>query len=172
MKRVLIFSTAYLPLVGGAEIAIKEVTDRLTNFEFDLVCAKIKKGLPAREKIGGVGVRRVGWGSSFDKLFLIFAGFGRGQYDVVWAVMASWGGLAALIFKTLNPQVRFILTLQEGDDIAARKFGLVALAWRFVLVKADRVTVISRHLGDLARKYGYMGPIDLIPNGVDISKYD
>lgn len=27
--KVLIFSTAYLPFVGGAELAIKEITDRL-----------------------------------------------------------------------------------------------------------------------------------------------
>jgi len=39
MKRVLIFSLAYYPnLVGGAEVAIKEITDRLgSEYEFDMI---------------------------------------------------------------------------------------------------------------------------------------
>ena len=46
-KRILIFSTAYYPFVGGAEVAVKEITDRLAgDFDFDLITAKIKKGLP------------------------------------------------------------------------------------------------------------------------------
>ena len=45
-KRIVIFSTAYLPLIGGAELAVKEITDRLKDFEFDLVCARIAKNLP------------------------------------------------------------------------------------------------------------------------------
>ena len=37
-KRILIFSTAYFPFVGGAEVAIKEITGRLGHdFIFDLI---------------------------------------------------------------------------------------------------------------------------------------
>jgi len=37
-KRILIFSTAYLPFVGGAEVAVKEITDRLADdFSFVLI---------------------------------------------------------------------------------------------------------------------------------------
>ena len=61
-KRILIFATTYFPLVGGAEIAMKEITDRLPNWEFHLVCAKLKRELPSREKIGNVHVYRVGVG--------------------------------------------------------------------------------------------------------------
>ena len=61
-KRVVIFSTAYLPLIGGAELAVKEITDRLKDFEFDLVCARIDGNLPENERLGSVNVHRVGFG--------------------------------------------------------------------------------------------------------------
>ena len=39
-KRVLIYSTAYYPLVGGAEVAVKELTDRLPDWDFELITAR------------------------------------------------------------------------------------------------------------------------------------
>src|SRR4051812_1794708 len=74
-QKILIFSTAYYPLVGGAEVAIKEITDRLEEFEFDLITAKLQKNLPYFEKVGRVNVYRLGSGRPvFDKLLLPFRG--------------------------------------------------------------------------------------------------
>lgn len=174
--RVLIFSTAYYPFVGGAEVAIKEITDRLTDVQFDMLTARMRPDLPRFEKIGNISVYRLGIGISFfDKWWLAKWGewkafflSRKNKYDFSWAVMASYGGLAAWWFKTLCPKVPFILTLQEGDEIAFRKFGLVSLAWRFILPKANFVTAISNYLADLAHKHGYRGSIEVVSNGVDI----
>jgi len=73
-KTILIFSTAYLPLIGGAEIAVKEITDRLPDYEFTLITARLKKELPTEEKIGNVQVYRIGKGNAFDKFRLILDG--------------------------------------------------------------------------------------------------
>ena len=75
-KRILIFSTAYYPFVGGAEVAIKEITDRVSgDFEFDLITAKLQKDLPSAEKVGKVMVYRLGTGKVlWDKIFLPFRG--------------------------------------------------------------------------------------------------
>ena len=62
MKRILIYSTAYYPFVGGAEVAIKEITDRLTDYQFDLITTQMDMKLPRTEKIGNVSVYRVGLG--------------------------------------------------------------------------------------------------------------
>lgn len=194
MKRVLIFSTAYLPLVGGAEVAIKEITDRLgpsrrqgnffhsptfsPTFKFDLITAKLRPGLPREEQIGNVNVHRIGWGSRFDKFLLTLFGIfmirlaTAGQnIDIGWVVMASWNAAPALFLKILRPKIKLVLTLQEGDPIEGRRFGLVSLVWRLVLKYADVVTVISNYLGDLARKYGYGGTIELVPNAVDLVNF-
>ena len=55
-KKILILSTAYYPLIGGAEVAIKEITDRIEDIEFDLLTARMDKNLPKNEKIGNVNV--------------------------------------------------------------------------------------------------------------------
>jgi len=61
-KKILIFSTAYCPFVGGAEVAVKEITDRLgEDFEFDMITARLDNSLPRYEKIGNVDVHRVGF---------------------------------------------------------------------------------------------------------------
>jgi hypothetical protein len=76
VRNILIFSTAYYPFVGGAEVAVKEITDRLSGgFEFDLITAKMDPKLPSVEKVGPVTVYRMGKGRPmFDKLLLPFRG--------------------------------------------------------------------------------------------------
>lgn len=172
--RILIFSTAYLPHVGGAEVAIKELTERLPECEFELITARLDARLPKIEEIGNVLVRRLGWGVPIiDKWWLAKWGGWKAyflhrekHFDVAWSMMASWGGLAAWWFSVLSPRTPLVVTLQEGDEIAKRKFGLVALGWRLILSRARLVTVISNYLGDEARRHGYQGEIALIPNGV------
>ena len=63
MKKILIFSLVYYPrYIGGAEVAIKEITDRISpsDIEFDMVTLRSHKDLPKAEKIGNVNVYRVG----------------------------------------------------------------------------------------------------------------
>ena len=69
---IVIFSTAYFPLVGGAEVAMKEITDRLPNETFHLVTARIRSGLATTERIGNVQVHRLGIGHPIDKYLLPF----------------------------------------------------------------------------------------------------
>lgn len=177
----MIFSTAYFPLVGGAEIAIKEITDRLGDFSFDLVTARLDRRLPKEEVIGRVKVYRLGWGFFFDKIWLVLRGgsfgcqlHGQNQYSFVWGMMASFGGLAALRFKELVPEVKFILTLQEGDDLRVVEKKMKFLSWRFkkIFTSADHVQAISNYLADWAKKMGATATVEVIPNGVDLDKFN
>lgn len=64
MRRILIFSLVYYPrFIGGAEVAIKEITDRIpgNDIEFDMVTLRLDVALPKFEKIGNVNIYRVGW---------------------------------------------------------------------------------------------------------------
>lgn len=177
-KHILIFSTAYLPLIGGAELAVKEITDRLPEYRFSLVMARIRKELPTREKIGQIEVFRFGWGWSLDKFLLAVFGafwaswrFKNDSPAMVWGIMASFGGLAASAYKK-RTGVPFLLTLQEGDDLAevekkARfSFGL----FRQIFAKADFIQAISNYLKDWAVRLGATCPIEVIPNGTEITQ--
>jgi glycosyltransferase involved in cell wall biosynthesis len=177
--RILIFSVAYFPFVGGAEIAIKEITDRIPDLEFDLVTVNLDGRQPKQERIGKVNVYRIGRGQ-WGKYFFPILGFLKGSklhrqhsYQTVWAMMANYAGLAALFFKLFHPQTRYVLSLQEGDpiDYIKRRARLIYPLFKMIFTRANLVQVISHHLGRFAREMGYQGEIAVIPNGVDLEKF-
>ncbi|MFH1620601.1 MAG: glycosyltransferase family 4 protein [Patescibacteria group bacterium] len=184
-KRVIIFSTTYFPLVGGAEVAMKEVTDRLPGWQFDLFCARLKKGLPSTEKIGNVTVHRVGFGHSVDKYLLPILGpvssltvhrspfIAHRSPPVIWSLMASYGGFAALVYTWLRPKTKLLLTLQEGDPLEhyAKRAGRFEFLHKMIFKRADSVQAISNFLAEWAVKMGFRGKPEVIPNGVDMEKF-
>ena len=190
-KKVLIFSTAYYPFVGGAEVAVKEITDRLGSpvgeFEFYLITAKLRKDLPSVEKIGAVNVYRVGIGRLlFDKLLLPFRGAFLARrlnktrnYFCLWGIMVTFGSGAGYLFNILQSltgkkKVPIVLTLQEGDSENHLQYkwgGLIALSWKLSLWLTDYLTGISNFLLNRAKKNGYSGRYSLVPNGVDLSVF-
>lgn len=192
--RILIFSTAYYPLVGGAEVAIKEVTDRLPGFDFVLITARQQPGIAPFEQIGAADVYRVGWGSKLDKFWLPIGGLFLAKrlhrekpVKLIWSMMASQASVAAAWFKRATPTLPLVLTLQEGDEeehlaryVGGNKFLyklLVRPFHRAVFREADFITAISQSLSERAasmcRQTMVCGgvPIEIIPNGVDLEKF-
>jgi glycosyltransferase involved in cell wall biosynthesis len=187
--RVLIFSTAYFPFVGGAEVAVWEVTSRLgSGIAFDLITARLERGLPSVEKIGNVTVYRIGPGIPLlDKLLLPFLGAWKAlslhrkhEYDYFWGIMVSYSAGAAYLANILRrlggkKRVPMILTLQEGDSELYLKWkwgGLIRLSWRLALARTDKLTAISTYLLRAASRLGYAGESFLIPNGVSVKKFE
>ena len=181
-KKILIFSTSYYPFVGGAEVAVKEITDRLADIQFDLITAKQKDNLPEVEKVGNINVYRLGSGSPLlDKLLLPFHGAifalrlnKKNHYDSFWCIMATFASGAAYIANFFQKKVPIILTLQEGDSeshLRYRWFGLINLSWRLALKRTSILTAISTYLLNRARKLGYTGEAEIIPNGVNFAKF-
>ncbi|MDP2684214.1 MAG: glycosyltransferase family 4 protein [bacterium] len=175
-KRVLIFSTAYFPLIGGAEIAVREITNRINDIEFVMIAPRLKKDLLEKEKIDNVLIYRVGKGNNFDKFRLFFSGVkfaqSLGKFDIVWAIMASYAGLTALRFKKKNNDVKFLLTLQEGDS-KTHIYKRVWFIWPYfkqIFKKADKIQAISKYLADWAREMGAKCEISVIPNGVAVKR--
>jgi glycosyltransferase involved in cell wall biosynthesis len=180
-KKVLIFSTAYYPFVGGAEVAMKEITDRIDEYEFHMVTALMNKKNKRKEKIGNILVYRVGFGIPMvDKIYLALFGYIKGlqlhkknKYNAVWALMASYNGFAARKFKK-KTGVSFLLTLQEGDPIEyiLQKVRFVKKQFKDIFVSADALQPISKYLFDWGKKMGFNGKFaEVIPNGVDIARF-
>ncbi|NUM25106.1 MAG: glycosyltransferase family 4 protein [Candidatus Buchananbacteria bacterium] len=177
--RVLIFSLAYLPFVGGAELAVKEITDRLRDIEFDMLTVDLDGKQQPIQQIGNVKVHRVGKGKLAKYLFP-FAGFTQAvkmhqiqPYDAVWAIMANQSGLIALRFKKKFPSVKYLLTLQEGDSLKriwSRTFFMRPF-YKKIYRTADHIQSISTFLEERALKYGYAGAKSVVPNGVDLEKF-
>lgn len=175
--RVLIFSTAYLPLIGGAELAVKEITDHLPDIEFVMITSRLRRDLAEHEKIGNVTIYRIGKGSALDKFCLIWHGWKKaqsfGKFDLLWSIMASHGGFAALRYKKRNRSVPFLLTLQEGDS----KWHIYKHVWwcwpyfKQIFRRADGIQAISQYLARWAQEVGATCAVRVIPNGVDVARF-
>jgi len=195
-KRILIFSLVYYPrFIGGAEVAIKEITDRLSpeEYEFDMVTLRLDKRLPKVEKIGNVTIYRVGFAGNvkssadslkfpwqLNKYLLALTGYRKAaelhtkhHYDAIWSMMATYNSFAALFFKLRFPRVPFILTLQEGDpiDYIKSRVGIFYPIFKQIFIKADLIQTISNYLSGFARETGYTGRIEMIPNGVTVDAF-
>ena len=195
-KRILIFALTYLPFIGGAEVAIKEITDRLdpSEYEFDLVTLRFDSQIPKQEKLGNVNVYRIGFAGksptmadlvrfplALNKYLFPFAAWWKARslhrergYEAIWSMMANYAGFAALFFKLSNPRTPFLLTLQEGDPILhiKKRVGIVYPLFKQIFNRADMVQTISNYLADFARSMGFSRTLEVIPNGVAVSQFD
>ena len=185
MKKVLIFSLAYFPkYVGGAEVAIKEITDRIapSDIEFHIICLRLGPALADREKIGNVLVHRVGFGntSTWNKFLFQFLAAWKAlrlhrqeRFDAIWAMMAHSCGVPAALFKLFRPRVPYLLTLQEGDPPERIERMMLPLWPLFsrAFTSADRVQTISTFLARWARRRGFRGPLEIVPNAVDVKHF-
>jgi glycosyltransferase involved in cell wall biosynthesis len=191
-KRILIFSTTYHPFVGGAEIAIKEITDRIDDIDFDMVTLRFDKRLPKFERVGNINIYRIGFATDsptmsdlvkfplkINKLLFPFLVWWKAtdlhaekQYDGIWAMMAAFAGFGAVFFKFTHPKVPYLLTLQEGDPIKQikKKVHFVYPLFKKIFTKADMIQVISNYLGDWAKDMGGKNVV-VVPNGVDLEEF-
>lgn len=195
-KKILIFSLAYYPKhIGGAEVAIKEITDRIdsSQYEFHLLCNQYDSTLPKTEVMGNIHVHRIGITTTnpsmaalrkfplhLNKFLYQWLAFWEAEklhrkyeFDGIWAMMAHATGVPAGKFKKKFPSIKYILTLQEGDppEYIEKKMKLFGAAFGEAFSRADVVQVISTFLGKWAQRKGYTGEPILIPNAVNTEHF-
>ena len=178
-------------MIGGAEVAVKEITDRIPqkDMEFHMVTLRFDRNLPKTQKVGNILVHRIGFHapgvvntntrkllSSLNKLYFQFAAVFVGlrlhkkySYDAVWSIMAHSSGVPGGLFKMFKPRVQYLLTLQEGDPVKHIKKVMLPIYPLFIrgFKKADRVQAISTYLAEWGVAMGFNGKPIVIPNGVD-----
>jgi glycosyltransferase involved in cell wall biosynthesis len=194
-KKVLIFSLAYYPkYYGGAEVAIKEITDRIDDVEFHMITMRFDSHLPKQEKIGNIFVHRIGFGLPnaelttthgpvfylFKMLFVPMAALKVWQlhrihnYDGLWAMM-SYMLFPIVLSRIFGMRIPYALTLQEGDPFqhVFERWYIVPFSplLRFGFKNATIVQAISTFLGNWAGKYKYKGKVEIIPNAVNTKHF-
>ncbi|HCR52224.1 TPA: hypothetical protein DIV48_01080 [Candidatus Kaiserbacteria bacterium] len=181
MKRILIFSLAYYPHVGGAEVAVKEISDRMSDIEFHMLTLNFGADV-AQEKIGNIFVHRVGNGHSYLSkiLFVPRAAYAARamhatlHFDCLWAMM-SYMLFPIVLLRFMRLKVPYLLTLQEGDPwehVFSRWFilplrPLLSMGFRH----ASAIQTISTYLARWARHMGFEKEVVVIPNGVDLERF-
>lgn len=189
-KKILIFSHAYFPKwVGGAEIALQEITNRINSDDFEFHLITLGATEPSVEKMGNIFVHRIalfdkytyrGMLHKLAKYLFIFAAFFKGiqlqrkhKFDAFWTLMATYGGFSALFMKLVYPKKEFLLTLQEGDPVEyiMKRLGILKSVYKFIFKYANRVQAISNYLAAFAHDMGFHGQVSVIPNAVDFKYF-
>ena len=194
-KRILFFSLTYHPFIGGAEVAIKETTDRIApeEYAFDMITLRFDHALPKFERIGNIDVFRIGFTSQgakiqdfkkfpfvLDKYLYPFWALAvavvlhrRKHYDAVCSVMTSYSSFAPLFFKYLFPGVSYIVRSDDGDpiDYLKKRVGFFYPLFKRVFTKADFAITTSSYLERFVRSMGYRGLLAVVPNGVNASHF-
>ncbi len=196
MKKILLFSLNYYPrFIGGAEVAIKEITDRIdpSEIEFHMITLRCDANLPRIERVGNILVHRIGFTKTaptiadlktyplhFNKHLYQFLAAWKAltlnrtyHYDGIWAMMAHSCAIPAGIVKTLCPRLSYLLTLQEGDppEYIERLMRPVWPFFRRGFTQADILQPISTFLLRWGERMGFKGKSVLIPNAVDTKRF-
>lgn len=153
-------------------MAVKEITKRVSDIQFDMVTLNLDSKQKPFEKIGNVNVYRIKTHKNLFpiKAFLLASKLHKEKhYDIVWSIMANYAGFATLFFKWRFKKVKFVLTLQEGATIKEmkRRVRFIRPLHRQIFRQADLIQCISRYLCNFAKEVNKDANVILIPNGVD-----
>jgi glycosyltransferase involved in cell wall biosynthesis len=196
MKKILIFSLAYYPKhVGGAEIAIKEITERFSpeEVEFHMVTLRFDEKLPKEELLGAVRVHRIGFVRPcptmadlkrfplhYNKYLYQLWAFWKAHmlhrehhFTGIWAMMAHSCGVPAVLFSLLHPRIAYVQTLQEGDppEYIEKLARPVWPLFRRAFTRPTVIQCISHFLAQWARRMGATCPVVVVPNGVALEYF-
>jgi glycosyltransferase involved in cell wall biosynthesis len=95
------------------------------------------------------------------------------RFDMIWAMIAHSVAIPAGIFKKRHPDVKYLLTLQEGDppEYIERLMKPVWPLFAQGFTSADALQPISNFLLAWGERMGFKGEARVIPNAVDTEKF-
>ncbi len=178
-KRICIFSLAYYPsFVSGAEAAVREITDRVHDIEFEMITLWFDKKQPKEEKIGNVFVHRIGIGPKYiskilfipSAVFLALRLHKKKPFDGLWALM-TYMIFPVVLLRFLGIKLPYVITLQDGDPyekVFERWFiRPVVFLLDIGFKHATVVQAISKYLATWPKKRGSNSPVFIIHNGAN-----
>ena len=146
-KRVLVFSTTFLPTEGPAERALRNVIESMPAIHFDVITTQNNTQAETISLPSNMTLHRVGNGTSSDKYRLMKLGKDKAielanthRYMFAWSIMASYASIAATWFRQTS-------TLPLLISIADHRLDQLSLPFQFlvrsILSSADQISTSS-----------------------------
>src|SRR5438105_3821864 len=146
-RRILVLIPSYLPIVGGAEVAVAAIAGRLTQFDFTVITGRLRADLPRYERVGSVDVHRIGTGTRFDHWLLPFLApvkaLRLGRFALVHCMGANQAAAAGFVLTFLRPRTPMLMSLVgTADDqrAASRWLGPV---YRAIYRRSDAIHALT-----------------------------
>jgi len=176
--KILQVSNGYFPSVGGVEVHVRNISERLAKRHEVTVFTTDSSGLPKKEEINGVLIRRF---RSFSPNNAYHVSFGmlkelrKSQFDIVHG--HNYHALP-LFFSRYANKKRFIVTPHDYHRHGSSMLRdiLIKLYKPFgkkIFQEADRVIAVSNYEKDLLIEDFKIeaGKIVVIPNGVNLEEF-
>jgi len=171
--RILMFTPSFLPLTGGMEVKIYEISRWLVQNHNQVFLMTIRRGSsPREEKLDGIRVERFVLTGPFTIPKLLQIIFTE-KIDVVHVHWSRWktGLLAVLVSKICRKPVLLGLA---GDDVYTpkepeRRPGFIYMR---TVAMADLLVTTSEDLKRRALEKGFPRRAVAIPQGIDTEKFN
>ncbi len=193
MKKILLFTHNFLPIIGGAEIVVYNLASKLSTDGYDVLvlCGGKKKDnakIPSHFKINFKisrypyklfkGSGKIGLHSLFSFWYLFYFVL-IGKYTIVHSHFTYHPGYVSALLKKFLP-IKYILT-PHGEDIqidntinyGITRNRLTHKQVSFALHSANYATAISLSIKkDMIERFQTdENQIKLIPNGLDLERF-
>jgi glycosyltransferase involved in cell wall biosynthesis len=190
--KILFINSEYPPIGGGAGNASANLAECLVSMGHEVMILTSQfSSLPREEVQGGVRIVRVPAGrrrqdrsGALEQLaFIISASvhslelYRQYRQDATLAFFGVPSGATAWLLKVLYG-IPYVVSLRGGDVPGFRPYDfrtfhkLIAPFLRIIWHGASAVVANSRGLRDLARAFDSSIEIPIIPNGVDVGRFD
>lgn len=172
-KKVLVFATTYFPDLGPAETALHELTKLMPDTEFHVITTKTRKSQKDFESIGNNHVYYLGSGNVLGKYLFPIRGYlkalelsQKNKFRFAWSIMASYGALAAVLFKKNNSQINLLISFNQSelDSRGNLKSRVINPIVKWILKKADSVYLSDAALEKSANFFDKNSEIKVIDN--------
>lgn len=191
MKRVLMINFEFPPIGGGTATANFNTLTAMEPFDdifIDMVASKVDRGneisdFTSNSRLHRIGIRKENlhhWKANEMAEWLIRAFFysrsliSKNKYDYCFCWTGWPSGMLGYAFKRRVP---YLIALR-GHDVPGYEVRFKTLEKLFlkrfsrvIWKNAADVTVNSEMLGEMAKKTWSEVPLDVIYNGVDVSKF-
>jgi glycosyltransferase involved in cell wall biosynthesis len=178
--RVLLLSSYYHPVVGGAESNARRLATHLAHDGFDVtvLTKRITRDLPGKTVLDGVPVERIGpFGqrSAAGKWWLVPAAVSalvarRAAYDVVCCADVRGAGVAAIAARTITG--RPVVVQAQTPGVMAGDSPFLKAPVRAIYKRADAFACISHSVEHEALNAGVSRDrVHYLPNAIDMKVY-
>ena len=144
-NRVLVFTTTFFPMSGPAEDALISLATQMPEVHFDVITTLFSpQARDVQGPVSNITIHRVGRGAPSDKYLLPILAYRKARelhtnfsYLFAWSIMASYGTIAAVMFKKSASMPLLISMADQKIDGALRRYRFVM---KYILNAADQVS--------------------------------
>ncbi len=175
------FCDTYLPVIGGAEIHVKELSRAMVKLGYDVTVVTPMEGNPSRSEFPVIRLSNLKPGKLLRNIFKdpqgVFADLKRlariiRDSDIIHGHYSYFISAMAVLIAKLYQKKSFVTLHGFGTLDSSVKKSLWNKLLRYISIRyANGIVATSEEMQDVAKRYTPLNKIHIISNGVDTDRF-